>query len=910
MVQQVAFINREEQLSTVDKLVYGVDSKQILCIEADGGIGKTRLLQKIYQDYTEVEHAQTLLVVNIIDFDDQTFHISLNVEYQITQMLGENNFQHYLRALWDWRKLEAAGLSDERLSSERERTEQAFIECFNTVSVAKRVVILFDTIEAVIETDVWTFLLELGLYLDNVVLIFAGRNAGEFYKSLSIELKDMAEIINLEPLAPTATESYMQAKQDLLHIDKPSDLLARITWLSKGKPILIDLAIEWLARNVPLEWISAYTLEELESLPPLEKQKRQREFEQQLVQPVARTQRLIDRLNLIMSCVYPLDVKLISTLLGKPHSEAQALFEEAQVYAFVKSLPDGRISLHDEVRRMIHDYVWVQVDPRGDRRRWYSEQFTQHLNDEITALKNQVVPISIEKEKSTTLNIFMKREVLERKIWVLEEQRLRHTLYSNLEQGIKVFTKLFDMATVTYRSHIRNALLVEVGKYQDDLSPEQLYELAIRNARYLFDSNEYAKAKEVLETLNYDTLLPLRKIELLQLMGNIEIRLDNLTEGINRFIQAKDVVANMDDTPARTAKQAQVQNALGWSYRLLGKIETAIEEYQAAFEYATQLENMEELIASILNNLGYAYYLRGDKSNGLSYCLQALGIVPPSDTQQIGFINSTLGEIYLGLGNYGEASRHYEVALACFKDISNNEGQVIVQAEISHSKRHLASMEAKPSVERKTLLTSALENAQASVEICQRYNLLKDMPLCYYEIGRVLIDLEKFDKASAYLEASYPQNLRRAGGFALADLTALAEIAYYQQDYVQVEHWVNETRVPEKKKILFGSQRTDTELFYGRLLRFLAESQLEQAQYDQALLTYQEALIRISHHGGYGAYRLDHELDRLKEHIAELPPDVKNSWCDRFIQVWQSGTDSDKYRRSVLAAVRLARLKS
>ncbi len=905
MIQQVAFIDREEQLTVINNLVHEANSRRVLCIQAKGGIGKTRLLQKIYQDYTENDYTKTLLVANIIDFDDQAFHIPLNVEYKIAQELGENYFQPYLRALWDWRKMEAAGLSGERLSSERERTEQAFVKCFNTVSRTKRVVLLFDTLEAISQTDVWAYTLQLGLRLNNIVLIFAGRNASSFYKSLPADLKQAAQLMELSPLAPLATASYMRAKQALLSIQKPPDLLKKITWLSEGKPILIDLSIEWLARDIPLEWMRSGTLEELQSLSPHEKQTRQQEFEQQLVQQVAKTQRLIDQLTLMMSHIYPLDAALISTLLGKSESEAQELFEEAQTYAFVKSLPDGRISLHDEVRRMIHNYAWPEVDPTGGRRQWYSEKFTQYLSDQIRKTKDNIASIPTTKKDDQLLSSFMKREALERKIWVLEEQRLHHTLYSSIEQGMQVFKRLFDKATEAYRSQVRRTLLAEARKYQKALSPEQSYELAIRHAKYLFDLNAYAEAEEVLlKTLSQYTLPTLHEVELLRLLGNTKIRLGNLAEGVAKFRAARELVENMEDTPARTAKQAEVQNALGWGYRLLGQIETAIREYNSALTYAEKLGE-DGLIASILNNLGYAYHLQGQKQKGRRYCSRALDKVPKSNTQQQGLIHSTLGEIHLGLENYSEASYHYEAALSCFKDISDNEGQAIVHMEISHSKRHLASIEAPN--ERDTLLTSALENAKASVQICERYNLRKDLPLCYYEVGRVLIDLHKFDEANFYLEKSYPQNLRREGGFALADLTALVEIAYRQKDYEKVEHWVNEIQEPETRDILLETQRADSELFHGRLLRFLAEAQLKKGQYDEALETYVQALTHIAHHGGYGAYRLDQELDRLKKHIAQLPVDIRSNWCERFIKDWQSNEDNRKHSE-IIDEVRLAQI--
>jgi tetratricopeptide (TPR) repeat protein len=228
--------------------------------------------------------------------------------------------------------------------------------------------------------------------------------------------------------------------------------------------------------------------------------------------------------------------------------------------------------------------------------------------------------------------------------------------------------------------------------------------------------------------------------------------------------------------------------------------------------------------------------------------------------------------------------------------------------EISHSKRHLAHMIAEePSAEREVHLQSALKHAKTSVLICEQYNLRKDLPLCHYEVGRTLIDLRRFEEAKEHLKLSYPQNLKRAGGFALADLVALAEIAHEQHDYEELERLVEEVKDDSKAKSLQVGKRADAELFKGRLLRLYAQAQFEQGQYKAALHSYVEALKRIARHGGYGAYNLDYELEQLMDYITQLPDEIKASWCNRFIEKWTVSDVDDKRSELVINTVHLAK---
>ena len=213
--------------------------------------------------------------------------------------------------------------------------------------------------------------------------------------------------------------------------------------LAKGRPILIDLAVEWLAREIPLPWLLDNDLEALKSLSDAERKKHQEEFEKNLVRRITEMRCPTDWLFRTLARIYPLDVEGIVALLDLSEEKAKPLFEEAKGYVFVKSLPDGRISLHDEVRRMVTEYVWPDIDPGGDRRRRDSKRAVGYLKGKIDDLSAKIEQLRQQEEKAQrgrdnteAYNAFIRREALERETWVLEEQQLIHQLSVDVEQGM------------------------------------------------------------------------------------------------------------------------------------------------------------------------------------------------------------------------------------------------------------------------------------------------------------------------------------------------------------------------------------------------------------------------------------------------------------------------------------------
>jgi len=142
------------RLITQDVLRRSVVSRKPIWDESD--IGQTPWLRSFRAG---VEPRQHLLVTDIIDFDEQTHHVPLNVLIRLAQMLNERLneevFATYLSAILDLRKMEEANVSAERLNQEGLATNRVFVDCFNTVSTQHRVVLFHDTTDAVTRRGFW-----------------------------------------------------------------------------------------------------------------------------------------------------------------------------------------------------------------------------------------------------------------------------------------------------------------------------------------------------------------------------------------------------------------------------------------------------------------------------------------------------------------------------------------------------------------------------------------------------------------------------------------------------------------------------------------------------------------------------------------------------------------------------------
>ncbi|MCP4110700.1 MAG: AAA family ATPase [Desulfobacteraceae bacterium] len=692
MDKVVKFTGREEELSKIDNIINDWGKRCIVFINAPGGYGKTRLIQEIRNRY---KTGDALIITEIIDFDNRIFHLQENFGRKIAEMSDSKKFELYLKQLENFHKMEKAGISAEILQNTMVSSEHIFVECFNKISRQKRIVIFLDTTDALKDnTAIWDFLKRVEPQFMNTVILVAGRNARAIGENLESWLAQDISFIDLPPFHAQASKSYIEEKQELFNVFLEPDLAEKLLLLAGGRPILIDLAVEWRARNIPLKWLAEAGLEELQSLSDFQKQKHQVEFEKHLVKNIGEGKRQVDWLILVMSRVYPMDEDMIYAMrLAKTKESAKELFHEARGYIFVKRLPDGRICLHDEMRRMVNEHVWPDIDPYDERKIRDSKLAVNFFRTRIKDLTETFEEFEKKEDVSDEGDlhlIFMRRNAVQRELWEIKEQLLQHLLFTDLSEGVEYFIKTFDESTNSYHFGFRELLVYQILLYKDKLYPEQKYEVISRFVVHYLDKGRYEQAISLItDILENREISSENQIEMLIKRGNTEIRAGSIEKGISDFEKA--VQISRDDNHDK--KLVEALHARGWTYQLRGNLDPALKDYLEAFKLAVKHNDLR-LASSLLNTMSYLNLQKGNYWSALNNSREALKLSEKNRIlREKGRAYSLRGRIFELLDQLEESLNYYKMALNIFDEQNDPEWISIVRCNRSSVLIHQGKFE-------------------------------------------------------------------------------------------------------------------------------------------------------------------------------------------------------------------------
>ena len=868
MFHRMPFIGRHIELNQIDEVIQQWDTRQVICLHGPGGIGKTRLLEEICLQH---KPNNSLLTASIIDFDDLALFLPENIERQIAERLSPEIFEPYLRSLLDWRKMEEAGVSTDALEQQQQRVRQIFVSSFNQVTQKQRVVLLFDTTDHIENSEAWEHLQNIISQAQNAVFVLAGRNGIALYDALKKQFNDDIHLNILEALDPDSGAAYLVKKQELLLINLDEALCQKLLLLSQGKPILIDLAVEWLSRALPQPWLKEPALAELNALSTDELYTAQALFEVQLVSHLGKIRTQMDRLTLVMSRIYPLDAAMIAVLLKLSPEAAAGLFEEAQTYVYIKSLPDGRITLHDEMRRMVNEHIWPEHDPNRERRRHdsqaaagYLRQEVQNLTERLNQLIEQATAVSLPQSPQAELNTFIIREKLERDIWLLKSQQLYHILFTDLGAGIQTFAQMFDEATATYNLLFRETLLTQVLEYQAYFLPQQKYIINWRRIAYLFDRGDYQEAESLVIDLLAEDLEPAQRITILIQLANLEVRLGNLTGSINHFDEA----ARLSQQHNLPDRHMLAINGRGWAHRNQGDFTQAITDYLLAYQISLKLHDQRET-ARILNNMGYVNAFKGNRQAALDNCNGALRLWKQiDDKRQIAATYSTLGEIYRRYSQWTEAYDYYSKALTIFEDEDVREWISTVRA--SRAAIYLHQGQTDKAI---ADLAYAAQNGPSNLQ-----------PRVLHTQAQIYMTLGEMGKSRKFFlqcqELSYKIG---AYEYALRSFADLLDLAWEFGEYPRWEAFKEQL-----EEMYSGRKGEEAYRLRGSSLRKIGDLALADGRYDIASEAYREGFPLIALYEVHETYSLSAQLRISNERIHQCgkPEYIQQLGYD-LAQFWQ-----------------------
>jgi len=833
--------------------------------------------QTIWDDF-ENQLMPRLLMPDIVDFDEYTFRDEQGFALKIADLVGVQYFNDFFQALRYFNEIKSAGVSPELVAKHQADVEKAFILGLEKITTKQRLVLLIDTAEKA--REVLHFIIEVVSKIENIAVLIAGRPDEVTIEFLANWPEKPIHFIELPPLNPKASEFYLEEKQKMLHIVLESGLAQKILYWSRGKPILIDLAIEWHARRSPLKWLEEESLDSLPELSTELKKHRQDEFEAHLVRYIASTRSLMDWLILTLAQVYPMDVLMISKLLKVSLEDAENLVKEFQTYVFTKTLPDSRITLHDEMRRLVNTYVWPEVDPDDDRRHKISQSAVIYLKEQIDECKRRIEEIKYdeEMEPQKVLKDLWKWRSLQsyiEELWMLKEQLLRHQLVVELKEGKNLFFDMFEEATRTYRYIPRLQWLDLIEMHLGRLSSEDQYEVLIRKAKAKLDERRYPEAREALNLLiERNDLASAQTADVQIQLANVSIRQGDFYSGIEYFQKAVEIsrINNLNSWLVKA------ENGLGWVYRLTADLESARQHYEIALELAID-ENLQHEQSMLYNNLGFLYAYRKDFPNyydtALRFCKESLRLAQQLENERgIGRAYSALGCITFMGGDIEQSLDYFQKALEIFEPTNDEEWLSTVYAW-------------RGAVYMSTPYHD-LDLAERDLLRAKGIGIPKELPMVFSRLGLIYLLREKYDQAEECINQCHELAYNLPDfWYQWVAIRDMARFASYTKQFDRLETLENEMQA-------YLAQHPKPDARAGGMLHMeLGTLSMGQGKVEDAAQHYYDGMKILTYIGPYGGDTPITYLDRLEKdffiNYLSLTPKQIRDIGSRLLKLWRAG---------------------
>jgi tetratricopeptide (TPR) repeat protein len=909
MSGKIPFIGRQTQLNRISSLIRENGTRRALFIEGEGGIGKTSLLQEVQQNFEKIKD-KNLLITEIIDFDDRSYLIPENVRRKITLMLGQEAFKLYIEELSKLRQMEKDGLeNNEKIREQKSTVRRIFIENFNEITKEKRVVLFFDTTDALVSTKVWDRIKTLIGEAKNSVFILAGRSSIKLIETLKPLLDEDADFITLSPLTPEDSLEYLRKKQELLQLNIPSTMVDKLLYLANGRPIFIDLTVEWLSRNISLEWLNQVRPQELSEANIVERQG----FEIQLVSHITQLRYPIDRLILILSRIYPLNLEGIKKFFDESKNTATELFDQAQDYVFIKTLPDNTISLHDEMRRMVNEYVWPKIDEDGSRRRRDSRIALTYVEEQMANCENQIREIETGGQQVTEQ--VLKVQELKSQLETLDEQRTEHNIFVHLLEEFSLYKKTTNKVRRAYDFTFAQRLQNSIQSLYHLFKEDEKYEFDLLKGRLHYRLYENDEAQKLFNRLLIENKgNDYRTAEIYNGLAVSEMNLGNLKKALEYQQKSLELFESAEKAPGEMTNKARhaipfVANQVGLIYSKLGEWEQAIRFYEKAFAATEKLSLSDEIfdvMAGILNYWGYAYGMLGRHEEAVENCEEAIKIWQRLNLdRKVARGEALLGAVYRVNENFELAENFLVSAINRF-DLPNDSQRLIAAYSDLGFTYHI--MGPKPEQ-----LKKAQAYLETGVRLAEMYDERLELPLLLSRLARLYwlffqIHAEGYDKASI----DYYKNLARKTNDRayqmaekISDFYTIAKCILGRAEFDIEDPEVSKDKISgyaAELKDLIQKSEHKFPLFSGRMHRIQAEVAFENKDYDKAVAFYAEGLAQINEHGGYGVYSIEGELKELAKKLASLPSNEQaEKWINSLSEAWSQKykTGSKRHHRLV-----------
>lgn len=898
MEKIISCVGREEELLQIGTLIKQRKTSDVCCItiSAPGGIGKTRLLEETKTRFHNTIHTGSeVFVAEIIDFDDIEVQSPGALRRKLATTLDRTAFALYIQSMLDWRKLELSGATSDLLYQKTLDDHKVFVDCFNVFSKDRIVVLLFDTVEKIDDTEIANYLLDLIQDFQNTVVILSGRDeeSTSIFDVVKKHFESKMWSFELQPLNSQAQLEYLELKQQSLRVSIRPELAEKILLFSEGRPIIIDLAVESLACDLPLDWIAENDTARLQSLPD----EKREEFEKKLMGNIRRLQGLGDQIVPTMAHVFPIDSSLAQHLLIP---NAHECIQRAKEFVFVKTRSNDTIWLHDEVRRMVNQYVWPEIDPDSSRRRWISTRAAQFFKERIEELDNKIRIATMGDDTHETLQ---RKDDLIREKEAFSYAWLQQALNIGLNEGITVYEHLVEESRREHHRRLSVKLESMMKRYLRDLGNglnyEQKYRLEIVKGKLLKDAGPSSanEARELFYRLLEENKGDNHRLAVIyNLLGSSELNLGNFTEAIEYEHESLRLYQETNQKNATVI----VQDFIGYIYQLRGDWEKALDYYKRALDIIYEMETRNpQALAKIFRDLGYALGLLGKYTDAIHYCEMAIEIYNRFGLdKEIIRTEVAMATIYRDKASddqpeyYIRAIDLLQKALASLKEPDDYEQLIRVHFKLAWTLWFQGDYfrDSKKDIQlARGVWIQAREHFEKARELSENYYFWIELPGILHQASNIYWRLGDKETARKWNEQAH--NVSKQYNdirYAIDSLVGFAEYDFDEGKYEQIDEYARELQKQyEEKGYKFP-------LFYGRMRRIQAAIAFQRGEYDASLKGHAIGIAQISQHGGYGMYMITKELNMLKEKIVELPKLDAERWLRYLRGYWNENADPEK----------------
>lgn len=932
------FVGRESELKVLRRILAESNSEvRILFILGDGGIGKTKLVERMLVEAGEFgilapERPVDLSVTEHRSIDGIQWKIVEMIE-NITNLKGENSpFAEFLK--------------------ENRSTSEQFHRCLREFCKKTLLVLAFDTFE-VLDPVASNWLFSggnEGLQVPGLLCIVAGRPSKDNLDKYRRSNNKLVEELLISGLTLSETKEFYRQhllnfkKNDALgdfwkdlseeiNISTPNKTLKSIWRITKGHPLYVEMALNWadLGNKSP----QGLTSETFES-KMMEYVCENGERGSLNIGSMSASIAVFDTLACMGYVTRRFDDGFLKFLVDTGYIrhdikkvENNIILENLEKYFFVKTHTGDQgeqvYQLHDEMARLVREYAWNFRDP--------SKQKRIKLFSSVIKYYDQLIESTEDENLKTNLRI-------ERLYYTF---RLDQFTEPFGDDGRRLWLELVDLDD----EDLNRLLPAEIKEYKGQYNPATSYEIRSRIAQIEYDAGHITQARGEWEQAYQLGRAEKRTEWIASTLLNLANCEKNASSALKKFQKAK----RFCEKYARDYLP-RVNYNIGYVYRRLQDVENAIKWYKIAWREFQKNSKDKVLGAQIANDLGYVYSHVGkwvesqqnideaqDARKNIVLQLErevteleakfksAKSKMTRAELQdallrkrnrmskaniQLGQSHNTLGEIYRYQEKLGMALVNYRIAFSLFEKGKNERWQAKALYSRGETYRRIAWKQHREGKEKgyEENLASAENDIQKSLLLCETYRIKDERDTANRRMGRVLhdraihaLERNKRKEARKYLEQAryhFMEGLKyaRETGDDLEILSNQTELAFLYDDFVRV---IGIGKVPQEYKDSLKDLKQLLDKYRDKPFRlyqfevFDNEYKLEEAavayqakRYGQALKKYLEGYVGLAADAGYGRTRYKSLFHHLTGQIERLPSKEAEKWCKAFIIAWET----------------------